>query len=193
MVNDVRSKRRIVIIGAESAIGQGLCEACAGGADEVVAIEMAEERPEEIAAACGEGAIDLLIFADDMDVDGLLSSAGRGEMGDLLHRLVYAPFRLASLLRPGVTAAGGCVVLCSRTTSLMERVPVGGHFVDRPFRAAAHALWKCLAVEWRDDDIRLLIVALSDPRDIGTIMSLAGRDAGPRGLLVDGSGAPLSW
>jgi NAD(P)-dependent dehydrogenase (short-subunit alcohol dehydrogenase family) len=192
MVNDVRSKRRIVIVGVASALGRRLRETYAGDGHEIIAVELTGSL-EEAAVACGAEPIDRLIFADDRDLDAPISTAGRPDMQDALYRLTFAPFRLATLLRPAVAAAKGCVVLYSRTASLMERQPDNGRFIDRPFRAAAHALWKCLEVEWRDDDIRLRIVAVRDPDAPEPGATAACRDAGAASLLVDQSGKPLPW
>lgn len=192
MVSETRSKCRIVIVGADSALGRDLCQKYANDTNEVIAIESTGGRLEDVAAACGDAPVDLLIFADALDMDAAISTAGRAEMRDLLYRLTYAPFKLAALLRPAVAAAKGSVLLCSRETALMQREAVAGCFIDRPFRAAAHALWKCLEVEWRGDDIRMMIVALRDSSDGASVMIEAGRDAGA-GLLVDAGGAPLGW
>jgi len=192
MVNGMRSKRRIVIVGAESVLGRRLCEICAADTDEVIAVALTGSL-EDAAAACGSQPIDMLIFADDMDLDNAISTAKRPEMRDALYRLTYAPFKLATLLRPAVAAAGGRVALCSRATSLMEREAADGRFVDRPFRAAAHALWKCLEIEWRDDNVRLLIVALRDPGDAAYVTTEARSETASAALLVDGNGSPLHW
>jgi NAD(P)-dependent dehydrogenase (short-subunit alcohol dehydrogenase family) len=192
MVNDMRSKRRIVIVGAESVLGRRLRDTYAGDGHEVIAVGLTGSL-EETAAACGAEPIDRLIFADDMDLDAPISSAGRPDMQAALYRLTYAPFRLATLLRPAVAAAKGCVVLYSRSASLMQRQPADGRCIDRPFRAAAHALWKCLEVEWRDDDIRLRIVAVHDPDAPASAATATCRDAGAASVLVDESGTPLPW
>lgn len=192
MVNDRRSNRRIVIVGAGSALGRRLRDAYAGDGHEIIAVELTGSL-EEAAAACGVEPIDRLIFADDMDLDAPISTAGRPEMRDALYRLTFAPFRLATLLRPAVAAAKGCVVLYSRTASLMQREPAEGRFVDRPFRAAAHALWKCLEVEWRDDAVRLWIVAVRHPGDLAPVATAAFHEMGSAGLLVDEAGSPLRW
>jgi NAD(P)-dependent dehydrogenase (short-subunit alcohol dehydrogenase family) len=197
MVIDTQSRRRIVVVGTEGNLGRRLSNLYAG---DVMTVDLDRSTDlNAIAASCGTEPIDLLIFADDMDLpDDPISSAQRGDMQRALHRLTYSPFRLATLLRPALRAARGTVVLYSRTTSVMERVEAGGRFIDRPFRAAAHALWRCLAIEWQADDIRFLIIALSDPSDAGLLARQpavieSGLANGPETLLVNDYGSPLPW
>lgn len=200
MVTDMRSKQKIVIVGAEGNLGRDLSSLYARAGDEVVNIQLSESTDlDAIAASCGMEPIDLLIFADNLDLaDASISGSRRDDMQNTMQRLTYAPFRLATLLRPALAAARGNVVLYSRATSVMERPEAGGRFTDRPFRAAAHALWRCLAIEWQEDGIDFLIVALSEPSDPTQLarqpdvveMALTrGRDM----LLVDDAGLPLAW
>ena len=192
MVSDLRSKRRIVIVGAGSGLGRRLCQAYADDAHDIVAVDLAGSLA-DAAAACGTAPIDMLIFADDLDLNAPISTAERLEMRDALYRLTYAPFKLASLLRSTLAAAKGSVVLYSRAAAVMARQPDGGRPMDRPFRAAAHALWKCLEIEWREDGIRLQIVALGEPGDAADIVTDVHGSTGTAALLVEGRGLPLPW
>jgi NAD(P)-dependent dehydrogenase (short-subunit alcohol dehydrogenase family) len=193
MVNDMQAKRRIVIVGGGSALGQRLCEIHANNVDDVIAVDLAEGSLEDIAAACGAAPIDLLVFADDADLPDAIGTATRQAMQEALYRLTFAPFRLATLLRPAVAAAGGSVVLYSRTSAMMKREAAEGHFADRPFRAAAHALWKCLEVEWREDDIRLQIIVLRDPGSPSRLVEERNGVRRSSPLLIDEDGRERSW
>ena len=45
----------------------------------------------------------------------------------------------------------------------MEAQDPAGRYLDRPFRALAHPLWRSLSVEWRPDGISCRPIALDRP------------------------------
>ncbi len=94
-----------------------------------------------------------------------------------MHRLTFLPFRPAALLQPQPSAAKGRVVLLSRTDARMEVPDRTGRYLERPFRAAAHTLWRCLSVEWRDAGISVGLVAI-DPNAAPPVAELARAIAG---------------
>lgn len=199
-MTDDQPMRRIVIVGTESELGRQLADMYNFGSTDVVSIALTgQDDLENIADFCGKSPISLLIFADGRDQAGTpLSATLRSEMRETLCRLTYIPFRLATLLRPALAAACGSVVLLTRTTAQMERPDEQGRFSDRPLRAAAHALWRCLSIEWREDDIGFVAIALSNrsnqvpmPPRPDMIEAAVMRDA--RMLLVDGNGVSLPW
>jgi NAD(P)-dependent dehydrogenase (short-subunit alcohol dehydrogenase family) len=143
--------------------------------------------------------IDLLIFTDDYAGDDAdAPGAARTELATALQRLVYTPFRLAVLLHPGLVAGTGKLILLSRASAGMEQPNDAGRFLERPFRAAAHALWRCLSIEWRDSGVRCGLIALGNPLDSEEIQRLpktiagAGLDDSPV-ALGDSAGNRLGW
>lgn len=167
--------RHVTIVGTEGALGRRLAARYRGLGDSVRETAL---RPgadlESIAAELGKAPIDVLIFADDYsppDRDAV--SVTRAELEAGLERLAFAPFRLAGLLRSALAAdGGGKLVLLSRAAASMEHRDRTGRYLERPFRAAAHALWRCLSIEWRKSGIECLVVALDDPADGDTVARL---------------------
>ena len=144
------------------------------------------------------GPVDLLVIADGFEPErGSVEAIDRAQLGDAMHRLTFLPFRLAALLQPQLSAAKGRVVLLSRADARME-VPDGtGRYLERPFRTAAHTLWRCLSVEWRDAGISAGLVAI-DPNAAPPVAELAraiagGEDEAFPVELTDTSGRALGW
>jgi NAD(P)-dependent dehydrogenase (short-subunit alcohol dehydrogenase family) len=195
MVMASNTTKRIVLVGADGDFSLRLSQLYGGDMVDLTMVDLSKQSLEDAAAACAIHPIDVLIFADDLTANQDFANYGDAELRELLYRLTYAPFKLATLLRPAVAAAEGHIVLYSRTSALMDRVQDGGRPADRPFRAAAHALWKCLQVEWRDDNIQLLIVAVDDPSMLCSKSSLLIGDASqsPAPLIVDANDVALPW
>ncbi|MGV3490393.1 MAG: hypothetical protein ACO1OG_03640 [Devosia sp.] len=149
-------------------------------------------------AASITGPIDLLVIADDFEpARGKVATLTRGAMGPAMRRLTYLPFALAALLKPQLAKAQGRVVLLSRTDARMEVPDAAGRYLERPFRAAAHTLWRCLSVEWRDAGISAGLVAI-EPGSAPVVAELAdaivGDDEAPFPVeLVDVQGKVLGW
>jgi NAD(P)-dependent dehydrogenase (short-subunit alcohol dehydrogenase family) len=141
---------------------------------------------------------DLLVIADDFDPEvHSISEVSRGDLAAAMHRLVYWPFHTAAAFKPRLAAAGGRVVLLSATTARMEHVDTAGLYLDRPFRTAAHALWRCLSVEWHADGITCGIVGLDHgrPRAIEELAAAiaGGPDEAFPVELTDIGGRRLGW
>ena len=144
------------------------------------------------------GPVDLLVIADGFEPEpGSVASFDRQQLGAAMHRLTFLPFRLAALLQPQLSAAKGRVVLLSRSDARMEVPDRTGRYLERPFRAAAHTLWRCLSVEWRDAGISVGLVAI-DPNAAPPVAELAlaiagGGDEPSPVELIDTAGRALGW
>ncbi len=187
---------RVTIIDTESALGAALAAEYATAGHDVRSVAWSDDAtPEAVAAALGNLPIDRLVFCDAIDPpDRTAEAVGRAELGAALARLTALPFRLAALLR-GPLAAGTepRLVLVSRRSATMETEDGSGRYLERPFRAAAHALWRCLSVEWGPAGIACRIVALDDPDDRAAVAALPTVIEAASVDLVDGTGAPLGW
>jgi NAD(P)-dependent dehydrogenase (short-subunit alcohol dehydrogenase family) len=193
--------RSVAIVGTEGQLGRRLAARYTELGDGIRGVAL---RPgaslESVAAELGDAPIDVLIFADDESPPHRhAASVARAELQTGLDRLSYAPFRLAILLRSALAAdGGGKLVLLSRTAAAMEHRDHDGRYLERPFRAAAHALWRCLSIEWRAFGIECLVVALDDPADADAIsrlpQTIAEAHSGDEGVrLVDSHGRVLAW
>jgi NAD(P)-dependent dehydrogenase (short-subunit alcohol dehydrogenase family) len=162
---------------------------------EVVTVDLAQELAPQIAAV---GPLDLLVVADDFEpARGPVATLDRASMGPAMHRLTYLPFSLAALLKPQLAEAQGRLVLLSRADARMEVPDAAGRYLERPFRAAAHQLWRCLSVEWRDAGITAGLVALDSTamRPVEQLVdAIGGRDVEPFPVeLTDLEGHVLGW
>jgi NAD(P)-dependent dehydrogenase (short-subunit alcohol dehydrogenase family) len=201
MVKPQQARLRIVVVGTEGQLGQRLAAYYSEKAGDVVQIALAGDRNlESIAAELGEKSLDLVIFADDYEPpDHDANAVERPGLWAGLERLAYVPVRLASLMRPALAVnGGGKLVLLSRTSAIMEHRDGRGRYLERPFRAAAHMIWRCLSIEWHKNDIQCIVVALDDPADAVVISRLpetiAAAQAERQGtMLIDGFGKPLPW
>jgi NAD(P)-dependent dehydrogenase (short-subunit alcohol dehydrogenase family) len=153
--------------------------------------------PEQAAAEI-VGPVDLLIVADAFKAaPDSAADLSRAELATASHRLTYLPFRIAALLKPQLAAAGGRAVLISDPAARMIATSSASPYLDRPFRAAAHALWRCLSVEWKDDGITCGIVGLESgwgaPVE-AVAAAVAARDAAAFPVeMTDASGRALGW
>jgi hypothetical protein len=75
----------------------------------------------------------------------------------------------------------------------MEHRDRAGRYLERPFRAAAHALWRCFSIEWQADGINCLLIAIRDP-EVELVPRAIG-EAVPQvpASLKDVVGATLPW
>lgn len=154
--------------------------------------------PLEPAVLQNEDPLDLCVIADDLTPSrGPLSALSRDALADSLARLTVLPFRLAVAIRPRLAASGGRLVLLTSIEARMQHGDAVGLYAERPFRAAAHALWRCLSIEWADEGIGLGLVAL-DPETRHDIAGLARTIAGEGPSfhpveLTDAAGQRLGW
>jgi NAD(P)-dependent dehydrogenase (short-subunit alcohol dehydrogenase family) len=143
----------------------------------------------------GERPLDLLIIADEPEQP--VGMASRADLAAAMQRLTYWPLHLAAKLRPRLAAAGGRIVLISSTAARMEHVDTTGAYLERPFRAAAHALWRCLSVEWKADDILCAVIALDPDRTVPLEQLSQAIEGVPDEAfpveLTDAEGTRLGW
>lgn len=190
---------RVAVVGAESAAGRMVAASYAKRGSLVREVRAEGQTPAAIATALGDAPIDVLVFADAfLPPDRDPAAITRSELREGLERLTYLTFRVANLMRPLLANDSGKLVLITRTTAAMDRADPAGRYLERPFRAAAHALWRCFSIEWRDSGIACLVVALDDPDDATEIARLpaviASTADGKDGVrMVDSRGAVRSW
>jgi NAD(P)-dependent dehydrogenase (short-subunit alcohol dehydrogenase family) len=139
--------------------------------------------------------VDLLIVADGHTAPRAhATNIVRGDFVASLGRLTFTPFRLANLVRPYLSPAARLVLL-TRSDARMTVPDTNGAYLDRPFRAAAHALWRCMSVEWRKDGIVCALVAIDHPADSDRLIDLLPvlpiDSAGCQ--LRDVNGSVLDW
>ena len=201
MVSDRQDTARVAVIGDDDEVARRLADLYARAGSRVRRVILgADDPPDGPAAAIGDGPVDLAILADGFSPPLRRAS---GVTRELLHaslrRLTFRPFRLAVRLRPLLAAAGGGrLVLLSRTSAAMEAPDPDGRYLDRPFRAAAHALWRCLSIEWRDEGIACILIVLDEPVTPEAIDRLpatiaAAATGGPGVSPIDGSGLDRPW
>jgi NAD(P)-dependent dehydrogenase (short-subunit alcohol dehydrogenase family) len=186
---------RVVVAGSEGRTGKRLAEHYrqSGGAVDEIALTPGIDIDRAV-AAIGQGPVDLLIIADDeAPPDRGVSNLTREDMRAGFDRLTFAPFRVAALLRPQLAAAHGTVALLTRHSATMEHRDRAGRYLERPFRAAAHALWRCFSIEWQADGINCLLIAIRDP-EVELVPRAIG-EAVPQvpASLKDVVGATLPW
>jgi NAD(P)-dependent dehydrogenase (short-subunit alcohol dehydrogenase family) len=196
MVNQVQPVLRVVIAGAASPVGVAMARAYEARGASVESLDLDANLNTE-AERLGADKIDVLVFADDLSArSGPISSVKRSAFAPAVRQLVFAPFRAANLLRGAVAGHAGKVVLLSRRTVPMTVADDEGHYLERPFRAAQHALWKCLSVEWKSLGIDCFVIALSSSADVdaGLVSTIDGVVVPADGCeLIDAHGAKLPW
>jgi NAD(P)-dependent dehydrogenase (short-subunit alcohol dehydrogenase family) len=149
-------------------------------------------------AAAGQAdlPLDLAIIVDAQGPEAPgLAAVTRAGLAAAMQRFTYAPFATAVALRPRLAAAKGRLVLLSSATARMENVDTAGAYHERPFRAAVHALWRCLSVEWADDGIACGLLAIGEEPE-PTAIANAILDQAYDGSLVelrDLDGTRLGW
>lgn len=180
---------RVTIVGTEDGLGRALGARYREDGHVVREIPMAAD-------AIADEPIDLLIFADAYEApDRRIADVTRAELRAGLERLTFTPFRMAALLRPALAAGDEPkLVLVTRRSATMAHADTAGRYLERPFRAAAHQLWRCLAVEWREFGITCRVIAIDDPRDgaaIGRLPRIIAEDGAAE--FADDRGRPLGW
>ncbi len=183
---------RIVVIGSESALGQAVAARYAALGSDVENVPLGPTSdPDAIAASLMDRPIAVLIFVDDDAPPATPAAlASREDLRSGLKRLAFIPFRLAALLKPALAGAGAKVVLLTRQTAVMTALDSSGRYLERPFRAAAHQLWRSLAAESSEGGISYLQVA-TDDLSVTDLPSIIDRP--PNAMLVDGVGTVLGW
>jgi NAD(P)-dependent dehydrogenase (short-subunit alcohol dehydrogenase family) len=193
--------QRVVIVGTEGQLGKSLSALYRDRGHSVVELAVtADSAPGSLAAAAGDAPIDVLVFADDLSpATGSVASLSRTELAAGFDRLAMLPFRTAALLRPTLSGASGSkVVLLSRLSATMEAPDPNGRYRDRPFRAAAHALWRCFSVEWRAHGLIAAAIALPESLEDGMLSGLpeviGAMTNGEKPMdLLDIEGRPIGW
>ena len=154
--------RHAVIAGSDSPVGAALVahyRALGTGVS-----ELPIEGDYAAAAAEVTDPVDLLVIADGIVPPARrLAELQRHQLAATMQRLTFRPFHIATLLRPLLAEAGGTMVLLTRRGAVMEMPDATGRYLDRPFRAAAHQLWRSLSVEWHPDGISCRLIALDRP------------------------------
>lgn len=185
----------VVIAGSETATGAALADLYRNSGAQVSLLPL-DGDSEPATADLADGPIDILIFADDFRAPRRRAAElRRTEFEAGLERLAFKPFRIANSLRPALVAAHGKLVLLTRSDAGMTIPDRTGTYLERPFRAAAHALWRCLSVEWQPE-ITCLTIALDTPPEIdaGLLATIATATSPPEGSpLLDRVGKVLPW
>jgi NAD(P)-dependent dehydrogenase (short-subunit alcohol dehydrogenase family) len=189
--------KHVVIIGIESAIGAAVAGLYRSAGARVMGASL-DRDVEAKAAALGNDPIDILIFADAFTAPSCRATElKRGDFEAALSQLAFAPFRLANLLRPALAANSGArLVLLTRSAAAMTHPDPNGAYLVRPFRAAAHALWKSMSVEWQTQGIDCLVIAIDDATeaDAALLATIDATKVPPEGcVLMDRHGKTLGW
>lgn len=185
-----------VVIAGDGSLAATLAGWYRDGGAEVAELSFGRDLESQVAAL--GGSVELLVIADGFaPAPGSVAALDRAKLGAAMQRLTFLPFRVAALLRPQLAAVKGRVVLLGRSDARMDIPDNAGRYLERPFRAAAHTLWRCLSVEWHDAGISAGLVAL-DPHAVPAVAELAEAIAGSDAAafpveLTDIAGHPLGW
>lgn len=172
------------IAGSESPIGAAIAANLAVRGVRVTPLDLTSVEAGTLTRE-PDSPVDLLIVADGHTAPRIhATDIVRSDFEAGLARLTFAPFRLANLIRPYLSPAARLVLL-TRSDARVTVPDVNGAYLERPFRAAAHALWRCLSVEWREHGIVCAIVAMDHPTDADRLIDLLG------GLSSDSAGCQL--
>jgi len=189
--------RHVVIAGMDTALGREMARHYRGIGARVTELAVGTGEDPDAAAGAVSGDIDLLVVADDTHPpDRSAGTVTRDELSASLLRLTFAPMRIAALLKPQLAGAEGTLVLLSRLSATMPQAGGARRYLERPFRAATHALWRCMSVEWREAGIACRIVVLADGEDAaGRIADAIALPLDRAALVepIDISGAVRSW
>lgn len=185
----------VVIAGSETATGAALAELYRNSGARV-SVLASDDDPELATGDLAAGPIDIVIFADDFRAPSRRAEElRRGDFEAGLSQLAFKPFRIANILRPALAAGHGKLVLLTRSDAGMTIPDRSGAYLERPFRAAAHALWRCLSVEWQPE-ITCVTIALDSPPEIdaGLLATIDAATSLPEGSpLLDRTGKELPW
>ncbi|MCX5494042.1 hypothetical protein OSH11_04975 [Kaistia dalseonensis] len=198
MVSGANSAAHVVIVGIETPIGATLAGLYQSTGANVTGSSLDGDMETE-AARLGEKPIDIVIFADAFNAPA--RNAVELERSDFeagLSRLAFKPLWLANRLRSALSASDGPgkIVLVTRTAATMTEPDPAGSYLERPFRAAAHALWKSMSVEWQPLGIDCLVIAIDDATTVNAdlLTTIADTSVSPEGcVLQDAAGKPLGW
>ena len=185
-----------VVVAGEGDLASRLAGWYAAAGAEVAAISFSRELEPQVATAPGQ--VDLLVVADDFAPPiGSVGTLDRTTLQHAMHRLTFLPFRVAALLEPQLAAAKGKAVLLCRQDARMDVPDPDGRYLDRPCRTAAHALWRCLSVEWQAADVKVGLVALEPDAkpsmaELAEVISRRDNEAHPV-ELIDIKGRVLGW
>lgn len=154
-----------------------------------------ELEPQVVAVA---GGVDLLVVADSFEPEpGSVHSIDRDALGASMFRLTFLPFRVAALLQRELVAVNGRAVLLSRSDARMDLPDGVGRYLERPFRSASHALWRCLSIEWRDAGVSVGLIAAGSgatPSIAALTDAIGNRDESRFPVeLTDISGNIVGW
>jgi predicted dinucleotide-binding enzyme len=184
---------RIVILAGDGRLGPQLADLYRAAGDEVhlIAAPAAKDLPAAVAPFARQP-VDLFISAID-DHPAPLSAGGvsREALSRALEIFTFVPFRLAILLRQNLAMAKGRAVLLSAATATMGAVDIEGHYLERPFRAAAHQMWRSIATEWKSEGIVCPLIAIDDALTLAALPAVI--DNAPSGELIDQAGRALAW
>ncbi len=162
MVSGREAPRHVVIAGSDSPMGAALVAHYRALGSGVTELPLEGDYAE--AAATVSDPVDLLVIANGVVPPARrLGDLQRQQLAASMQRLTFRPFHIATLLRPLLAEANGTMVLLTRREATMETPDPDGRYLDRPFRAAAHQLWRSLSVEWRPDGITCRLIALDRP------------------------------
>jgi len=187
--------QHVVVAGSESGLGAALVDLYETTGAHVSALRLDGDAEAQAARLAGRP-IDLLVFADDLQMPARRTGElRRDQFAPALSRLAFKPSRVANLLRPELAMAGGKLVLLSRRMAGMTVQDPAGTYLERPFRAAAHALWRSLSVEWQPD-IACVTIALDGliTPDGALLATIASATSPPGGApLLDHRGNVIPW
>jgi hypothetical protein len=184
---------RIVVLAAPNATPHALADFYREqGAEVTIVAARSEPELTQAVTAMAMQPVDLLICAAPPPAgSGSAAGASREALVQSLHDLTFLPVRAAVLLRPSLALAKGRAVLLTDARATMAYEDEAGLYLWRPFIAAAHALWRCLAVEWQADGIACPLIAIDGDEDAAKLAERIG--SAPNGSLVDPDGRSIGW
>lgn len=183
MVSGRETPRHVVIAGSDSPVGAALVAHYRALGSGVT--ELPLEGDYAAVAAAVSDPVDLLVIADGVAPPArTFGDLQRHELAASMQRLTFRPFHIATLLRPLLAEASGTMVLLTRLEATMETPDPDGRYLDRPFRAAAHQLWRSLSVEWQADGIGCRLIALDRPDTHPVTLASAIAAEGAEGPVV---------
>lgn len=192
------SSPSFVVVAGSGRLMAGLVEHYRGAGAQVAELRFDDGSKPELAAMDIAEPIDLLVVVDAFRAPGhAVADLTRAELAASMQRLTYLPFRIAAILKPQLAAGGGRAVLITDPDARMIATGSTSPYLDRPFRAAAHALWRCLSVEWQPEGIACGIVVVDHSRDL-QIEAIARAIDGQGDVafpveIIDVEGKVLGW
>lgn len=188
------SFHHVAIAGIESSIGAAIAANLVARGVSVTPVDLTSIEADTLSRV-PDSPVDLLIVADGHTAPRVRATdIVRSDFEASLGRLTFAPFRLANLIRPHLSTTARLVLL-TRSDARMTVPDVDGAYLERPFRTAAHALWRCISVEWRKDGVVGAIVAIDHLSDADRLIDLLPElpTDGPGCKLHDIDGRVLDW